>query len=264
MEKDSADDQRNPLRGSGETDFTTHDVRKVLWMVVELHNQGYERLRIFPTLAESGGWWRCQVAPAKFVPNDDGTAVPEVPASMWAGYSTIMGCNFFRWRNVAEYSPAELSERFLLEFPKLSRAGKGLDPEYTKWLRDVLAITEPNFLPYFQYPGHVRILGDFYQQFRGQIPNPPAGMKQFKAPKEPVVKKFTLPVPTNEEGRPLSISERIELLRSGHPHDCKARQLVEIYDNYIAVGIGWHFGHRITLEHVILNRETATCNYKKD
>ena len=264
MEFDARADQLNPLRGNGETDWTIRDIRKVLWMVVELQNRGYELLRIFPTLADSGGWWRCTFPPAKCVSNNDGTAMPEVPDSMWAGYSTIMGRNFFRWQNVAECSPAELSDRYLLEFPTLCRAGKGLDPEYTKWLREVLVITEPGFLPYFTYPGSVATFPYDNGQFCSEIPKPPVGKKQFKAPKEPVVKIFTLPVPTNDEGRPLSISERIEILRSEHPHDCRARQLVEIYDNYIAVGKGWHFGHRITLEHVILNSETTTCSYKKD
>ncbi len=106
--------------------MTEAGVRR-LEMVAELHRRGHERLRITPSIAPSGLYWRLTVSTA--------------------------GCDDVdRWTsgNPDDGLDAEaLAERFLAEHPILAEAGRGGDPAYAAWLVHVVDLARRGWLAYF-------------------------------------------------------------------------------------------------------------------
>jgi hypothetical protein len=96
-------------------------------MVSVLHGQGLQRLRITPSIAPSGLYWRLSVY--------------------------AHGCDDVdRWTsgNPDDGLTAEaLADRFVTEHPALVEAGRGADPAYAAWLGDAVAIARRGWLPYF-------------------------------------------------------------------------------------------------------------------
>ncbi len=121
--------------------------RRVLLMVCALHQLGYERLRIVPGLAPSGGAWRCDVVPAAETCRENGALTPPGPVGA-SHYSTGMGTAYFGWADAAGDSPAQLAAKFVERFPAFAAAGFGEDPAYGAWFAEMVRVTAPMGLPY--------------------------------------------------------------------------------------------------------------------
>ena len=122
------------------------DCRRLLYMVRELHAMGYEQLRIAPGVAPSGLFWRLSVCAASNTLPDNGAIMRDF--SQGANYSSGGGDRFFDWDDAADDSPRELAEKFVARFPDLAAEGKKEDPDYVRWYKEMLELTEPDGLPY--------------------------------------------------------------------------------------------------------------------
>jgi ADP-ribosyl-[dinitrogen reductase] hydrolase len=96
-------------------------------MVEVLHRQGLQRLRIMPSMAPSGLYWRLSVH-ARGCDDTD----------RWTSGNPDDGLD-----------PQQLADRFVAEHPALAGAGRGEDPAYATWLSDVAELARRGWLPYF-------------------------------------------------------------------------------------------------------------------
>jgi hypothetical protein len=98
-----------------------------LEMVEELHRRGHQRLRITPSMAPSGLYWRLTVHRE--------------------------GCDDIdRWTsgNPDDGLTAEqLADRFVAEHPVLAEVGRGNDQPYAAWVSRVVELARQGRLAYF-------------------------------------------------------------------------------------------------------------------
>jgi len=120
--------------------------RKVLRMVAELHNRGYQRIRISPGMSPSGNSWRCLVTPVTNICKDHG-AMTIFYEDMTAKYTSANEREFFGWDDCAHVAPSTLAELFISRFPEIARAGKGADWAYAGWYQEMMWLTYPNSFP---------------------------------------------------------------------------------------------------------------------
>jgi hypothetical protein len=102
------------------------EVRR-LEMVEELHRRGLQRLRITPSIAPSGLYWRLTVHAEGC---DD--------CDRWTSGNPDDGLD-----------ASELADGFVAEHPALAEAGLGDDPAYAAWLTRALELAREGWLPYF-------------------------------------------------------------------------------------------------------------------
>ena len=127
--------------------------RRILLMVRELHQLGFERLRA--PAYEYPLAWRCPIVPAYWTHERHGGMFDE-PFSQIERvfgvrphqyqYSSADGQFPFTWEDVAFHSPRELAETFVRERREIACAGWGPDAAYARWLEEVLDLTKPNGL----------------------------------------------------------------------------------------------------------------------
>ena len=98
-----------------------------LEMVEELHRRGLQRLRITPSIAPSGLYWRLSVH-AEGCDDVDRWTSGNPDDGLDAGAS---------------------ADRFVSEHPALAEAGRGDDPAYVAWLHRVVELAGQGWLPYF-------------------------------------------------------------------------------------------------------------------
>lgn len=96
-------------------------------MVEVLHRRGLQRLRITPSIAPSGLYWRLSVHAEGC---DD--------VDRWTSGNPDDGLD-----------GEQLADRFVAEHPELAEAGRGADPAYAEWLSRVVELARRNRLPYF-------------------------------------------------------------------------------------------------------------------
>lgn len=111
---------------------------RVLSMVGELHKAGYQHIRVIPSVAPNGSFWRADITYAANLDHEgltpgDGKVVR---------YSTGDGSQFFGWQDAASMNARQLADRFLTEFPEIAANGEGRDWAYTGWLMEVIAQAE--------------------------------------------------------------------------------------------------------------------------
>ena len=98
-----------------------------LEMVEALHRRGHQRLRITPSIAPSGLYWRLSVS--------------------------VRGCDDVdRWTTGNPDDGLDgvaLADRFVAEHPALVEAGRGADPEYAAWVTRVASLARDGWLAYF-------------------------------------------------------------------------------------------------------------------
>lgn len=120
---------------------------RMIEMAHELHVLGYQKIRIFPSMAPSGCYWRLDFAPA-----DAFGSATEPPSQynerLIARYSSGSEWQPFGWQSVQELSAEELAQQFLRQFPELCRAGEGDDWAYAGWLTRLLGEVRKGRLPY--------------------------------------------------------------------------------------------------------------------
>ena len=118
--------------------------RRLLYMVSELHDMGYQQVRIAPAVAPSGLFWRLSICAASNTRPDHGAEM-----QVWdkgVHYSSGGGDEYFGWRDTANDSPNDLAQKFIERFPDLATEGKGDDPDYARWYKEMLEVTEPDGL----------------------------------------------------------------------------------------------------------------------
>ena len=120
--------------------------RRLLVMVRELHLLGYERLRIEPSMAPSGLYWRLVICSAANTRPEHGATVLHFDEGV--NYSSAEGNAFFGWADAEVDSPRQLAEKFIARFPRLAREALGRDSPYTRWYEEMLEATGPGGLPY--------------------------------------------------------------------------------------------------------------------
>jgi len=104
-------------------------------MVKELHNRGFGKLRVIPSLSPSGMSWRCS-----FI---DETKANNLTASNWLSQ--------FETENIPneiQMTPLELADRFINENLGFIEHCKGNNETYVKWYEEMLDNLEENELPY--------------------------------------------------------------------------------------------------------------------
>ena len=120
--------------------------RRLLYMVSELHDMGYQQLRIAPAVAPSGLFWRLSICAAANTRPDHGAEMKDFDGG--AHYSSGAGDEYFGWLDTVDDSAAELAEKFVERFPELATEGRGDDPDYVRWYKEMLERTEPDGLLY--------------------------------------------------------------------------------------------------------------------
>ncbi len=132
---------------SNPEDETHNNARRVLLMVAELHNMGYQRLRIAPGISPSGMYWRCAVTHAGNIQYDHGAMVVD-DGHDTAMYSSGAGDAFFGWDDASGDDAIVLARKFVERFPVIVRLGRGDDEEYARWYEQVVTLALEGDLPY--------------------------------------------------------------------------------------------------------------------
>ncbi|MEO7732216.1 MAG: hypothetical protein ABIY55_14680 [Kofleriaceae bacterium] len=110
--------------------------RRFLNMVRELHQRGYEQLRIAPSTAPSGMAWRCGIAARAEFSAENGAVTPRFAGRK---YSSAARFSYFNWGDCSPLTAAELAERYVQTFQPTS----GTDREYVDWYATMMDATEP-------------------------------------------------------------------------------------------------------------------------
>ena len=117
--------------------------RALLEALSVLHRQGFGRLRIAPSRAPSGMHWRYRIRPVTGMRWDHGAQVvgscPEMTGSLGGREAAGRGDH-------THTSPAQLAAHLADRFPGIVIAGKGADPSYTDWYRQILETTDGLFI----------------------------------------------------------------------------------------------------------------------
>lgn len=115
-------------------------------MVSELHVRGYQRLRIAPGMAPSGGYWRCAITPVTNISNRHGAKMI-ADNDLVARYTSGQERKYFDWTDASHLTPSRLAVRFIERFPRIVAAGRGSDWMYSGWYQEMLGITYPDIFP---------------------------------------------------------------------------------------------------------------------
>lgn len=166
----SADKERRALR--------------VLRTVGELHELGFQRLRIVPGMSSTGLDYRCAVTPVDLVSAQHGAmlADPErLTGPEVARYSTGASNEYFGWTDRRTATARGLAETFVVRFPRIAEAGRGEDWPYAGWFVQMLGLAEQGGFP-LAYGEHLdwpdrRFLPttDLHSRELPRLPMPPPG-----------------------------------------------------------------------------------------
>lgn len=123
--------------------------RKVLLMVGELHEAGFQRLRIYPALSPSGMAWRCPVGSSSASRPDHGAIVRDdlYDSSLVALYSSGSGSEYFSIEG-PKLSPRALGKAFVKKYPTIAEMSFDSDWDYAGWFQEMLRLTRPRLFPY--------------------------------------------------------------------------------------------------------------------
>lgn len=135
--------------------------RRIVLMVRELHNLGFERVRICPQLSNSGVHWQCWLTASINVLQRHGAEISplismeamqllgndkteNLPAAF---YGSPHDFRYFGWDDAMDDAPIELAAKFAERFSRIISEGTGKDSEYAKWYREMVDASTPNGLP---------------------------------------------------------------------------------------------------------------------
>lgn len=131
--------------------------RVILEMIGQLHDRGFEGIRLCPQLSNSAVHWIAWLASAEHVlpnhgailhPNAMMQAMKSTPnAALAACYSSAQGTKYFGWEDASEDSPADLADKFVERFLEVCKLGLQADKEYGKWFSRMLTEIGPEGLP---------------------------------------------------------------------------------------------------------------------
>lgn len=134
--------------------------RRILIMIQELHQMGFQRLRAAPTVSWEMGAvrpnWYCSVLPTTCISADGATVDRErsqqfgrflgvnVENYPWSPCHTYGGHQPFGWGDSPWDTPRVLARKFVERFRDVALAGWGPDPEYAHWFIRMLENTAPH------------------------------------------------------------------------------------------------------------------------
>ena len=155
--------------------------RKILNMVGELHQQGYQRIRIAPGMSASGMYWRCAITPVSNISFEHGARIAEerVDHNLIASYSSAEGDRYFGWDDTGKAGLKKLADLFIKRFSRIAEAGYGQDWEYAGWYQWMLKLTYPDTFPiaYADWDFPAEYLPSTGGRNDIQIPLPPPGKR---------------------------------------------------------------------------------------
>lgn len=131
--------------------------RVILEMIGQLHDRGFEGIRLCPQVSNSGVHWIAWLTTAENVLPSHGAilhphammqAIKSGPnEALVAHYNSVQGTRYFGWEDAEDNSPAQLADKFAERFSCICKNGCYADGEYAKWFKGMLVATEPKGLP---------------------------------------------------------------------------------------------------------------------
>lgn len=110
--------------------------QKLLFMVGILHKLGFEKLRIVPSIAPSGLYWRCE-----FISDTD-----RIVVSSWIDELENSV------RQEIKFTPQEMADLFVIKRFDFIEKCKGANKQYVEWYAEMLQTLKQGELPYaFDY-----------------------------------------------------------------------------------------------------------------
>lgn len=145
-------DERLP--GPGKVPSEPHQrwAQRLLRMVAELHKQGYQRLRIMPSLSGSGTYWRLAIGPRTWFAKEHGAWIVPGYYEKAALYSSADGSRYFGWNDAAHDDARGLALKFVERFPGLIAQSRGRDWRYAGWYLEMLGWAEAGHFPMVVFP----------------------------------------------------------------------------------------------------------------
>lgn len=116
--------------------------RRVMWMVAELHQRGYESLYLHCGMSSSGAHWRHRIGAMNegHWPRPDRDPL-QIHNSMSGGSDPRQ----IPWGALSG-SPTELADAFEAAYPHIVQAARVPNPEHVAWFRHMLTKSEPDGL----------------------------------------------------------------------------------------------------------------------
>jgi len=136
--------------------------RAIVLMILHLHEQGYELLRLCPRLSNSGVHWMAWITSIDQVSASHGAiASPQAYVTALKSFSDATGgvrnsialyvspqeSRYFGWEDATQDSPSRLAAKFVERFPAIAKRSRGADPVYAAWYRTMVEASEPNGFP---------------------------------------------------------------------------------------------------------------------
>ena len=131
--------------------------RVILEMIGQLHDRGFQGIRLSHQLSNSGVHWIAWLTTAENVLPSHGAvlhphammqAIKSAPNKAFAAhYNSAQGTKYFRWEDAEDNSSAQLADEFAEHFSWICKNGCYADSEYAKWFKGMLVALEPDGLP---------------------------------------------------------------------------------------------------------------------
>lgn len=136
----------------------------VVSLLYELHTRGFQNLRLVCMMAPNGCAMRTSIV-AKANLADDFRPVRWEDDMMWPHSSSF--------NRHYKGSISEMADKFIKLYPRLCENGRGSDPGYSAWLRNLMPLMFEGWYPEMDYISHEEIQGGFFLKGAERIPFPP-------------------------------------------------------------------------------------------
>lgn len=118
-------------------------IKRYFLVIRELHEMGYELIRVCPCLSPNGMAWRCATTVKKYTLKNCG-AIYHGPAHTAA--DTHSGQ--FKWGDCEGLTPHEIALQFIEHYPHIAQWGKGKDSEYKEWFKKANDLAQRGYIFY--------------------------------------------------------------------------------------------------------------------
>lgn len=137
----------------------------VVNLLYELHQRGYQQLRLFSMMAPNGCAMRtCITTKRNMMPY--GINIESWDDDKVWPHSSSMNILY-----KGDYD--KLADDFIRAFPNLCRNGFGSDPGYTMWLRNLMPLMHDGWYPEMDYISNDEVDGRYFKHGEKRIPFPP-------------------------------------------------------------------------------------------
>ncbi len=119
------------------------DIKRYFLVIRELHELGYELIRVCPCLSPNGLSWRCATTVKRYTLKRCG-AIYHGPEHTAANTSN----GIFRWDIGNHNTTYEIALQFIKHYPHLAKWGKGSDPEYVRWFKKANDLAQRGYIFY--------------------------------------------------------------------------------------------------------------------